>query len=131
MAAVAAVAAVVVVAEAATAKVRASLHRKVSSRRNPNRLRRSSRLHPKASLRRDNRRHLRDKRLRVNHLLLRDSRRVSNRPRRHRVSRPRVSDQSEILIRSRRKPRPLFSILATSIRPMCLVLATCVPPSAC
>ncbi len=40
------------------------------------------------------------------------------------VSRAEVSDQSEILIRSRRKPRPLFSILATSIRPMCLVLAT-------
>jgi hypothetical protein len=120
MVAVAAVAAVV--AEAATAKVRASLHRKVSSRRNPNRLRRSSRLHPKASLRRDNRRHLRDKRLRVNHLLLRDSRRVSNRPRRHRVSRPRVSNRRHLKVsRNHRAPtrtRSKGSRRRGSLRPL-------------
>ena len=34
-------------------------------------------------------------------------------------------------IRSRRKPLPLFSTLTTSIRPICAVEATWVPPSAC
>ena len=36
-----------------------------------------------------------------------------------------------ILMRSRRKPRPLFSILTTWIFPIWLVVATWVPPSAC
>jgi hypothetical protein len=41
------------------------------------------------------------------------------------------SGQSETRMRRRRKPLPLFSILTTSIRPIWLVVATCVPPSAC
>src|SRR5215210_6966303 len=38
---------------------------------------------------------------------------------------------SVTLMRSRRNPLPLLSILTTSRRPICRVDATCVPPSAC
>ncbi|MCQ0008495.1 TetR/AcrR family transcriptional regulator [Actinomadura madurae] len=47
------------------------------------------------------------------------------------VPRPAGPAQSAIAMRSRRKPRPLFSTLATLMRPICLVDATWVPPSAC